>query len=105
MAKGHSQISAQIQFKLLGAGDSDKVVIDDTTIGKMQELGFGASEGNRVLDPQFSFDAAWWAAYTRDPTAFFARPYDWRAAVSLVPQNPSCTAGAGPQELEVRFAP
>ena len=54
---------------------------------------------------QFSFDPAWWAAYSRDPTAFFARPYDWKAAVKLMPQNPSCTAGARPQKLDVRFAP
>jgi len=85
--------------------DLDKIVVDDKTIDRMPELGFGAAEGNVVLDPQMSFDAKWWADYSRDRAAFFARPYDWKAALNLIPQNPACKAGARPVKLEVHFAP
>jgi hypothetical protein len=67
-------------------------------------LGFGAAGGNLVLDPQMSFDKKWWTDYSReDGPAFFARPYDWKAALTLLPQNPACKAGARPVKLEVHF--
>ncbi len=84
--------------------DLDKIVVDDKNMGLMQELGFGSAAGNAVLDPRMSFDGTWWADYNRESgPAFFARPYDWKAALNLLPQNPACTAGARPTKLEVHF--
>jgi hypothetical protein len=84
--------------------DLGQVVVNDKNIALIEELGFGAAGGNLVLDPQMSFDKKWWTDYSReDGPAFFARPYDWKAALTLLPQNPACKAGARPVKLEVHF--
>jgi len=86
--------------------DLDQMVIDDRNLASIGEFGFAAAEGNVVLDPQMSFDKAWWTEYSRaEGPAFFARPYDWKQALNLLPQNPACKAGARPVRLEVHFNP
>jgi hypothetical protein len=86
--------------------DLDKIVVTDKTMDLMKELGLGAADGNVVIDPQMPFDKTWWAEYSRDQSsAFFARPYDWKQAIKLVPQNPACRAGARPVKLEVHLGP
>jgi hypothetical protein len=86
--------------------DLNQVVVRDNNMDLLSELGFAAATGNRVLDPQMSFDQKWWTDYSReDGPGFYARPYGWKEALKLFPQNPACSAGARPLPLEVRFSP
>jgi hypothetical protein len=84
--------------------DLDKIVVSDKTMDLMKDLGFSDAEGNVVLDPQMTLEKRWWADYNRDGgDSFFARPYEWKEALNLLPHNPECHAGARPVKLEVRL--
>ena len=80
------------------------IVIEDNNVGMLKELGFVAADNNEVMDPKMAFDEKWWTDYAgREGLNFFARQYDWRKCLDLLPQNPECEAGARPLKLEVRF--
>ncbi|MCX7024727.1 MAG: right-handed parallel beta-helix repeat-containing protein [Spirochaetes bacterium] len=113
---------------------NDSQVIDDKTFGQLGDVGFKASGGNVVANPNFELDPAWMNVYM-NRTAYvpgkvtmddwnqlrsmlgqplmaaggkaadgFAPAYDWKKAIKLFPRNKAVTAGARILKLEAKFA-
>ena len=121
----HRNLFAHVKFYLNGKDSA----VDDTDSDVLEELGFGALEGNTLADPEFAFDAAWLDRFTRqafgDGQRFtaedwkamrqaaglaaltergdaFAPAYDVQKAPGLLaPQNAAVKAGARPRNLTV----
>jgi hypothetical protein len=109
-------------------------VIDDKTFAQLADVGFKASSGNTVENPDFDLDPSWMNVYM-NRTAYvpgkvtmddwnqmrsllgqplmasggkaadgFAPAYDWKKAMKLFPRNARVTAGARMVKLDVKFS-
>jgi hypothetical protein len=115
--------------------NGQEIAIDDANMAMLKDCGFVACDGNATIDPQLPLDKAWMEVFlnrtmsipgkvtmddwnkTREILGLplvaeggeratgYARAYDWKQALALVPRNPACKAGARPIPLEVKFNP
>jgi hypothetical protein len=109
------------------------MIVDNKNFAQLSQLGWKKCEGNQMLIPGLPLDQKWFDVYLnrtayvegkvqmddwnqmRDllgqpPIATggksatgMAPAYDRNAALTLIPKNDKCTAGARPLKLEVKF--